>query len=45
MNIFGFEVFEKLSDKVFDFLKEKQLKIINAENTKRLNELQQLVIN
>ncbi|MCK9467040.1 MAG: hypothetical protein M0P94_01815 [Candidatus Absconditabacterales bacterium] len=37
-------LFEKLSSKVFNFLKEKQEKIIQAESSGRLEELQSLVI-
>jgi hypothetical protein len=38
-------LFDKLTDKVFNFLKEKQEKIIQAESSGRLEELQNLVIN
>jgi nitrate reductase NapAB chaperone NapD len=38
-------LFNKLTDKVFNFLKEKQEKIIKAEASGRLEELQNLVIN
>jgi hypothetical protein len=38
-------LFDKLTDKVFNFLKEKQEKIIQAEASGRLEELQNLVIN
>ena len=38
-------LFEKLSNKTFSFLKEKQEKIIQAESSGKLAELQNLVIN
>ncbi len=39
------KLFEKLTNKTFDFLKEKQEKIIEAETAGRLDELSALVIN
>ncbi|HRX63766.1 MAG TPA: hypothetical protein P5060_01540 [Candidatus Absconditabacterales bacterium] len=39
------KLFEKLTNKTFDFLKEKQEKIIQAETSGRLEELSELVIN
>jgi len=38
-------LFEKLTNKTFDFLREKQEKILQAETSGRLEELSNLVIN
>lgn len=45
VQIWNKKLFEKLVDKTFDFLKEKQEKIIQAQTEWRLDELSNLVIN